>query len=1128
MSYQAPIGPVETALAEIWLDVLDVDQVSRNDNFFELGGHSLQAVFMLERMRQLGFNGDLRMLFSTPVLAQFAAGFDNSAPAMSILPVRRDQPLAPSFSQQRLWFLSQMEGFNDAYHIFIDLRLTGPLDEEALRGALNGIVARHEALRTTFYAIDGVMYQRIEPDDGGFELTSLDLSRANDRDARLHQRIQDEASAPFDLEKGPLIRGCLIRLSAGSHALLITMHHIVSDGWSVRVFMRELGALYQAFHGGGQSALPPLAIQYADYAAWQRQSISEDLAAEHSGYWKRTLSGAPSLLELPTDRPRPPRQDFHGATIPIDFDPALTASLNALSRRHGATLFMTVLAGFGLVLSRLANQDDIVIGVPAANRDHLEIEGLIGFFINTLALRIDFSSQPTVAALLERVKTASIEAQAHQALPFEQVIDLVKPARTLSHPPLFQVMFAWQSHESGSFGLPGLEATRVRNEQEPAKFDFTLELRELHGRVTGGLNYATALFDRATAERYAGYLQTALTEMAADENQLAAAVPLLPAAERVKLLVEWNATDVGVPRDACIHQLFEAQAERSGAAIALVHAGIQLSYAELNRRANQLAHYLRNLGVGPDNPVSICVERSTEMVVGLLGIMKAGGAYVPLDPAYPAERLGFMLQDSHPAIVLTDPGARASLDSALASAGLKPQIIDLKTDANDWAIQPATNPAGNVGPDHLAYIIYTSGSTGKPKGVMVSHANICNFHRCMAELLNICPDDRLLAVTSLSFDIAGLELFLPLIAGACVFIANRATAMDGMLLGSVLTRNRISMLQGTPAIWRLLKDANWQGHLTALCGGEAIPADVEQYLKSLPGKAFNLYGPTETTIWSMIAPIAKDTAKPDLRIGRPIWNTKIYLLDALLNPVPTGAAGEIHIGGAGVARGYHNRTDLTAERFIPSPFVPGDRLYKTGDLARYRADGNVDFLGRNDFQVKLRGFRIELGEIEARLCAHPALREAAVLVREDEPGSKRLVGYYTSDEEVGPESLRAHLAAALPDYMIPAAYVALEVLPLTPNGKLDRKALPRPSDDAFGRSAYEEPVGPVETALARIWSEVLGIEKVGRNDNFFDLGGHSLLAVRMLERMRRAGIRVDVRTIFSSPVLCAMAAGVPA
>jgi amino acid adenylation domain-containing protein len=465
----------------------------------------------------------------------------------------------------------------------------------------------------------------------------------------------------------------------------------------------------------------------------------------------------------------------------------------------------------------------------------------------------------------------------------------------------------------------------------------------------------------------------------------------------------------------------------------------------------------------------------------------------------------------------------------MASAGLKARVLDLKTDAHEWADQQAANPgADGLKLNHLAYVIYTSGSTGKPKGVMVSHGNVCNFHVCMAKLLDIRADDRLLAVTSPSFDIAGLELFLPLITGASVFIANRATAMDGALLGSVLTRNRISVLQGTPAIWRLLKEANWQGRLTALCGGEAIPADVESYLKGLPGKAFNLYGPTETTIWSMIAPISKDTAKPDLHIGRPIWNTKIYLLDALLGPVPTGAAGEIHIGGAGVARGYYNRPDLTAERFIPSPFIPGDRLYKTGDLARYRADGNVDFLGRNDFQVKLRGFRIELGEIEARLSSHPAIREAAVLVREDEPGNKRLVGYYTSDGEIGPEALRAHLAETLPDYMIPAAYVALEVLPLTPNGKLDRKALPRPSDDAYGRSAYEEPVGPVETTLARIWSEVLGIEKVGRNDNFFDLGGHSLLAVRMLERMRRAGIRVDVRTIFASPVLSAMAAGVPA
>ena len=1127
MTYEAPTGPVETALAEIWLDVLDVDRVGRNDNFFELGGHSLQSVYMLERMRHVGLDGDLRALFASPILREMAANLNGGAAASTITRIARDQPLIPSFSQQRLWFLSQMEGFSDAYHIFLDLRLKGPLDEAALTRALNQIVARHEALRTTFYTEDGAMFQRIGPADTGLKLTSLDLSGTPDQKARLKLQIAEESAAPFDLENGPLIRGRLVRLGPDDHALLITVHHIVSDGWSVRVFMEELGALYRA---GGET-LPPLPVQYADYAAWQRQSISEDMAAELGAYWRRTLAGAPAMLELPTDRPRPPRQDFTGATLALEFDQDLTAQLKALARRHGITLFMTVLTGWALVLSRLSAQDDLVIGVPAANRDHLEIESLIGFFINTLALRIDFSGQPSVAALLERVKTAAVEAQAHQALPFEQVIDLVKPQRSLAHPPLFQVMFAWQSHESGSFDLPGLNVTRMRHEHEPAKFDLTLELREAQGRIRGGLNYATALFDQSTAERYAGYLRAALVEMAADDTKPAAALSLLSAEEQRKLLVDWNQTEAAYPDRACIHHLFEAQVARSPAAVAVVQSSTSLTYADLNTRANKLAHHLRGLGVKPDSPVAICVERSPDMVVGLLAILKAGGAYVPLDPAYPPERLGFMLQDSKPAIVLTDPGARASLDEALAATGITAKILDLKSDCGDWANQPGDNPTPDgLNPNHLAYMIYTSGSTGKPKGVMVSHGNGCNFQCSMAALLGINPDDRLLAVTSLSFDIAGLEIFLPLTLGASVFIATRAATMDGALLGNVLNRGRITVLQGTPSIWRLLKEADWkpQGDFIALCGGEAIPADVGLYLKSLPGKAFNLYGPTETTIWSMIAPIEKVPPGLDLHIGRPIWNTRIYLLDALGNPVPEGAAGEILIGGAGVTRGYHNRPDLTAERFIPSPFVAGDRLYKTGDLARYRHDGNVDFIGRNDFQVKVRGFRIELGEIEARLSTHPDVREAVALVREDEPGDKRLVGYYTSDEEIGAEALRAHLAETLPDYMIPAAYIALEVLPLTPNGKLDRKALPKPSGDAYGRGVYEEPAGAVEITLAKIWSEVLGVEKVGRNDNFFDLGGHSLLAVRMLEKMRRAGIRVDVRTIFASPVLAAMAASVPA
>ncbi|HVV73605.1 MAG TPA: condensation domain-containing protein, partial [Verrucomicrobiae bacterium] len=620
----------------------------------------------LERMRRVGIGSDVQALFTTPVLCDLARDVGVSGfIAPPIARVDRSTPLVPSFAQQRLWFLSQLEGVSEAYHIPLSVRLKGALDEGALVRALDSLVMRHEALRTTFYTIDGEVYQKIGPEDVGFELGRVDLSRGQDAEARLSLEVREEASAPFDLEQGPLIRGRLIRLGDDEHVLLVTMHHIVSDGWSMGILTRELSALYQAYSRGEGNPLAPLLIQYADYAAWQRQWLSDEVLEKQSAYWQRSLSDAPAAIELPTDRRRPTQQDFTGAMVSLQLDEGLTAGLKALSQRYGLTLFMTILAGWALVLSRLSNQEDVVIGTPSANRGRLEIEGLIGFFVNTLALRIDLSAKPTVKELLERVKAVALQAQAHQDLPFEQVVDLVKPVRSLSHTPVFQVMFAWQNNEGGALELAGLKLDKVRGGQAAAQFDLSLNLGESRGRIVGGLNYATALFDHKTIERWTGYLHNALSQMVADDQQLAAALPILSSQERDKLLVEWNDTQAPYPSDLCVHQLFEEQVDRDPQAIAVVYGDVSLTYGELNERSNRLAHHLIGLGVVPDARVAICVERSLEMVVGLLAILKAGGCYVPLDPAYPSERLGYMLKDSAPTIVLTHPAARANLDQAL-------------------------------------------------------------------------------------------------------------------------------------------------------------------------------------------------------------------------------------------------------------------------------------------------------------------------------------------------------------------------------------------------------------------------------------------------------------------------------
>ncbi|NIF73801.1 amino acid adenylation domain-containing protein [Burkholderia sp. Ap-962] len=1126
--YEAPQGEIECALAEIWAELLGVENVSRHDSFFALGGHSLLAVRLVGRIAALGTELPLAKLFASPTLTGLAAiitnRLDQGAAALPpITPVSRDDELPLSFAQQRLWFLAQLDGVSATYHIPLALRLQGRLDAAAWQRALDTLLDRHEALRSTFVTVQGQPQVRLLPVGTALPVTHHDLRDAPDAQQLLQAISAQEAHTPFDLEHGPLIRARLIRLSEDEHAFLLTQHHIVSDGWSFEVLLRELQALYGAYLDGRPDPLAPLAIQYPDYAAWQRQWLTGERLQAQGEYWRQTLADAPTLLDLPTDHPRPAQQSFVGAHVPMRLDAELTQALRRLAQAHGATLFMTVMAAWAAVLARLSGQQDIVIGTPSANRNRQEVEPLIGFFVNTLALRLDLSGTPDAAALLARVRHAALAAQDHQDLPFEQIVEIVNPPRNLEHAPLFQVMFSWQSQQGTSLPLPELEVTALPPDYDTVKFDLELALEENGDEIFGTLSYSTALFDRATIERQAGYLRAMLRAMSRDETQAVDHVDILPPEERKLLLVDWNATQADYPEQHCIHQSFEQQVERTPDAVALVFEEQTLSYTQLNERANQLAHELIALGVQPDSRVAICVERSSAMLVGLLAILKAGGAYVPLDPAYPGERLAHILIDADPGIVLVDTAGRA----ALGQDALDGRCL---LDPNALPDRPTMNPVvPGLTSRHLAYVIYTSGSTGKPKGVMVEHRQVLNFLSAMATAPGIHSRDRLLAITSMSFDIAALELYLPLGKGATVVLAARRDVMDPLALHDLIVRQRISMLQATPAIWRtLLAQPDIKLPLVALCGGEALQADLSLRLQAATRQVWNLYGPTETAIWSTVLPVRDDPARklPASAIGRPIANTRIYLLDEHGQPVPTGAVGELHIGGDGVARGYLNRPELTAERFVRDPFA-GDveaRMYRTGDLARYLPDGNIEYLGRNDFQVKIRGFRIELGEIEARLANHPAVREAVVLAIGD-GADKRLVVYVVAEHDeqlVG--ALRSHLGAQLPDYMVPAAFVRLDALPLTPNGKVDRRALPAPDQSALARQAYEAPQGEIECALAEIWAELLGVEKVSRHDSFFALGGHSLLAVRLVGRIAALGTELPLAKLFASPTLAGLAA----
>ncbi|MCQ8214642.1 amino acid adenylation domain-containing protein [Burkholderia pseudomallei] len=1159
--YEAPQGAKEEALAAIWRELLHVERVSRHDNFFELGGHSLLAVQLVSRLRQaLSVEVALSTVFDAPVLSALASRLDdNTAAVLPPIPLApRDGRIALSLAQQRLWFLTQLEGVSEAYHMSGAVRLDGPLNREVLQRALNRIVMRHEALRTCFVREEGEPIQVIQP-HADLTMSYHDLREAEQSEQRAKNLSQAHASAPFDLSRDLPVRVLLLQLEDEAHVVQVVMHHIASDGWSVGVFLQELSALYGSFIAEQGDPLAPLPLQYADYAAWQRRWLASGQLEKQGAFWQTNLSGAPTLLELPTDRPRPPKQSHAGASVEVKLGAALSERVKRLSQRHGVTPYMTLLSSWAAVLSRLSGQEEVVIGSPVAGRNRTEVEALIGFFVNTLALRLDLSSEPTVGELLKRTKAQVLSAQAHQDLPFDQVVERVKPPRSTAHPPLFQVMFVWQNMPAGELTIPGLTIRAVETPLQTAQFELTLSLQEAGDDIVGHLNYASALFDESTVRRYVTYwcrLLEGMTAGAADQTIVG--LPLLDEAERKQVVYAWNATERDYPIEQCIHQLFEAQVDRKPEAIALTFEGQRLSYAELNARANRLAHYLQGRGVGPGRLVALCAERGIEMVVGLLAILKAGGAYVPLDPAYASDRLRGIVEDSQPALVLADAVGRAALgelDGALP-------VIDLETDALRWREMPATNPeVASQHVHHLAYVIYTSGSTGRPKGVMVEHAQVVRLFGATQAWFGFDERDVWTLFHSYGFDFSVWELWGALLHGGRLVIVPTEVTRTPSAFFALLCAEGVTVLNQTPSAFQALMSAQEEREEAAgnieranvvahrlryvIFGGEALEPRTLASWYARHGERtqlVNMYGITETTVHVTYCALrAEDAMRLGASpIGVRIPDLQLYVLDDRREPVPMGVTGELYVGGAGVARGYLNRPELTRERFIDDPFVAGGRLYKTGDLARWRTDGKLEYLGRNDFQVKIRGFRIELGEIEAQLAKVAGVREVVVLARDSAaevrdnatpnapmPKSssapeKRLVAYYTGDADVA--ALRAQAAQHLPSYMVPSAYVRLDAWPLTPNGKLDRRALPAPADDAYARAEYEAPQGAKEEALAAIWRELLHVERVSRHDNFFELGGHSLLAIGVIERMRREGLHTDVRSIFNAQTLSDLAA----
>ncbi|PZO15513.1 MAG: hypothetical protein DCF25_13600 [Leptolyngbya foveolarum] len=1078
--------------------------------------------------------------------------------AKSTIPVAATDASYPlSFAQRRLWFLHQLTPHSPLYNLAAAIRLRGQLRRDLLARSLNEVRRRHTILRSRFVNINGQPRQVIPPwqEAALIPLDLVDLQNLSDLEqASAIQHHTDKLTQhAFDLSQDEPVRFVLLRLAENHHRLLVGMHHIVSDGWSKGLLIKEVATLYQAYLAEQPSPLADLLVQYTDFSVWQQQQQTGSDFQAHASYWKETLSGSLPLLELPIARPNHGIHSHPGRIETFELSAQLSQSLRQIAQQEGATLFMTLLTAFNILLYRYSGQSDLCIGIPTAGRATAQLEDLIGCFINPVVVRSDLSGDPCFKTLLRQVRETATEAYSHADFPFDKLVEELQPDRETT--PLFQVMFTLQNVPKATLNLPDLDLDVTELHSGTAKFDLTLAMEECASGITGTLEYRSDRFDQTAIVRLKEQFQTLLQSIVTDLDRPLSALNLLPAQESQQLLTDWNQTAMPIS-ESTIHQLFEKQVEKTPEAIALTFQDSlsdhqHLTYRELNQRANQLAHHLQTLGVKSETRVGLCVTRSPDMLIGLLGILKAGGAYVPLDPSYLVERLTFMVQDSQIAVLvmqsqpLLDQPLAQNLAQSLTQTAPTAQIVDLERDRPLITQQPQDNLKTPVTPQSLAYLIYTSGSTGRPKGVMIEHRSVVNFLQSLQQQLALTPADHLLAVTTLSFDISVLELLLPLSVGASVTIASQAMTKDAIQMIAALEQSQSTVMQATPSTWQMLLSAGWRGKadLTILSGGEALSRDLAEQLLSKGAAVWNLYGPTETTIWSTVHRVT--TATETIPIGRPIANTQIYLLDERLQPVPMGGPGELYIGGAGLARGYWQQPDLTAARFIENPFKKGDRLYKTGDLVRYQTVhqtvnqtvhearqlpcGMLEHLGRLDHQVKLRGHRIELGEIEAILRKQQTVTAAIVIAREDEPGDQHLVAYAVFDENTTSAALRSVLRSYLPEYMVPAAVVRLERLPLTPNGKVDRKALPRPDYQPEPIAAFAAPKTPVERQLIHLWASVLKASvqqasDISTDQSFFDLGGHSLLATQLMAQIREEfQVELPLRILFDFSTIADLA-----
>ncbi|MEB6162520.1 pyoverdine non-ribosomal peptide synthetase PvdD [Pseudomonas aeruginosa] len=1110
-AYRAPGSELEQRIAAIWAEILGVERVGLDDNFFELGGHSLLATRVISRVRQeQQLDASLKALFERPVLEAFAQGLERTADAVSTIPLAdRQQPLALSFAQERQWFLWQLEPESAAYHIPSALRLRGRLDVDALQRSFDSLVARHETLRTRFQLEGGRSYQQVQP------AVSVSIEREQFGEEGLIERIQAIVVRPFDLERGPLLRVNLLQLAEDDHVLVLVQHHIVSDGWSMQVMVEELVQLYAGYSRGLDVVLPALLIQYADYALWQRSWMEAGEKERQLAYWTGLLGGEQPVLELPFDRPRPARQSHRGAQLGFELPRELVEAVRALAQREGASSFMLLLASFQALLYRYSGQADIRVGVPIANRNRVETERLIGFFVNTQVLKADLDGRMGFDELLAQARQRALEAQAHQDLPFEQLVEALQPERNASHNPLFQVLFNHQSEIRSVTPEVQLEDLRLEGlawDGQTAQFDLTLDIQEDENGIWASFDYATDLFDASTVERLAGHWRNLLRGIVANPRQRLGELPLLDAPERRQTLSEWNPAQREYAVQGTLQQRFEEQARQRPQAVALILDEQRLSYGELNARANRLAHCLIARGVGADVPVGLALERSLDMLVGLLAILKAGGAYLPLDPAAPEERLAHILDDSGVRLLLTQGHLRERLPR---QAGVEVLAIDgLVLDG-----YAESDPLTTLSADNLAYVIYTSGSTGKPKGTLLTHRNALRLFSATEAWFGFDERDVWTLFHSYAFDFSVWEIFGALLYGGRLVIVPQWVSRSPEDFYRLLCREGVTVLNQTPSAFKQLMAVACSADMATqqpalryvIFGGEAL--DLQslrpwfQRFGDRQPQLVNMYGITETTVHVTYRPVSEADLEGGLvsPIGGTIPDLSWYILDRDLNPVPRGAVGELYIGRAGLARGYLRRPGLSATRFVPNPFPggAGERLYRTGDLARFQADGNIEYIGRIDHQVKVRGFRIELGEIEAALAGLAGVRDAVVLAH-DGVGGTQLVGYVVADSaedaERLRESLRESLKRHLPDYMVPAHLMLLERMPLTVNGKLDRQALPQP-DASLSQQAYRAPGSELEQRIAAIWAEILGVERVGLDDNFFELGGHSLLLLMLKERI---------------------------